>query len=120
MNATINILAQAAKSESGSGNLFGNPIVMTVLMFVVFWVILIRPQQKQRKELAAKQAALKKGDKVVTIGGIHASVNAVSEKTVSLKVAEGTFVKYDKSAIATVTPSGSKSDDDQSGEVSKG
>lgn len=120
MNATINILAQAAKSESESGNLFGNPIVMMVLMFVVFWVILIRPQQKQRKELAAKQAALKKGDKVVTIGGIHASVNAVSEKTVSLKVAEGTFVKYDKSAIATVTPSGSKSDDDQSGEVSKG
>ena len=59
---------------------------MMVLMFVVFWVILIRPQQKQRKELAAKQAALKKGDKVVTIGGIHASVNAVSEKTVSLKV----------------------------------
>ncbi len=93
---------------------------MMVLMFVVFWVILIRPQQKQRKELAAKQAALKKGDKVVTIGGIHASVNAVSEKTVSLKVAEGTFVKYDKSAIATVTPSASKSDDDQSGEVSKG
>ena len=117
MNATINILAQAAKTESGSGSLFGSPIVMMVLMFVVFWVILIRPQQKQRKALAAKQAALKKGDKVVTIGGIHASVN---EKTVSLKVAEGTVIKYDKSAIATVTPSASKSDDDQSDEVSKG
>ena len=120
MNATINILAQAAKTESGSANPLGSPIIMMVLMFVVFWVILIRPQQKQRKALAAKQAALKKGDKVVTIGGIHASVNAVSEKTVSLKVAEGTFVKYDKSAIATVIPSGSKSDDEQSGEVSKG
>ena len=45
---------------------------------------------------------LKKGDKVVTIGGMHASVNAVSEKTVSLKLSEGVFVKYDKSAIATV------------------
>ena len=91
MNATINILAQAAKTESGSGsaNPLGSPIIMMVLMFVVFWVILIRPQQKQRKALAAKQAA-------------------------------GTFVKYDKSAIATVIPSGSKSDDDQSGEVSKG
>ena len=120
MNNTIDILAQAAKAESGSGNLFGSPIVMMVLMFVIFWVILIRPQQKQRKELAAKQAGLKKGDKVVTIGGIHASVNSVSEKTVSLKVAENTFVKYDKTAIATVTPSGSKSDEDQSSDQAKG
>ena len=65
----------------------------------------IRPQQKQRKELAAKQSALKKGDKVVTIGGMHAIVNAVSERTVSLKISEGNFVKYDKTAIASVVPS---------------
>ena len=120
MNNTIDILAQAAKAESGSGNPLGNPIVMMILMFVIFWVVLIRPQQKQRKELAAKQSGLKKGDKVVTIGGIHATVNAVSEKTVSLKVAENTFVKYDKTAIATVTPSASKSDDDSSGDEAKG
>ena len=120
MNATINILAQAAKAESGSGNPLGSPIVMMVLMFVIFWVVLIRPQQKQRKQLAAKQAGLKKGDKAVTIGGIHASVNAVSEKTVSLKVAENTFVKYDKTAIATVTQSGSNSDEDHAIEQAKG
>lgn len=94
--------------------------MMMVVMFVVFWVVLIRPQQKQRKELAAKQAGLKKGDKVVTIGGIHGSVNAVSEKTVSLKIAENTFVKYDKTAIATVTPSGSKSDEDETADQAKG
>lgn len=95
----------------GAGNILGNPMIMMVLMFVIFWVVLIRPQQKQRKELAARQAALKKGDKVVTIGGMHASVNAVSEKTVSLKLSEGTFVKYDKTAIATVLASNSKDDD---------
>ena len=49
MNATINILAQAANQNQDQANLFGSPIVMMVLMFVVFWVILIRPQQKQRK-----------------------------------------------------------------------
>lgn len=92
----------------GSNNLFGSPIIMMILMFVIFWVILIRPQQKQRKELAAKQAALKKGDKVITIGGMHASVNAVSERTVSLKLSEGIFVKYDKTSIATVLPKGEK------------
>lgn len=95
----------------GAGNILGNPMIMMVLMFVIFWVVLIRPQQKQRKELAARQAALKKGDKVVTIGGMHAAVNAVSEKTVSLKLAEGVFVKYDKTAIATVITKGEKGQD---------
>lgn len=99
MHNTLSILAAAEKS---GGSFLGSPIIMMVLMFVIFWVVLIRPQQKQRKELAAKQAALKKGDKVITIGGMHASVNAVSDKTVSLKVSEGVFVKYDKSSIATV------------------
>mgnify|MGYP001598588909 CR=1 FL=1 len=120
MNTTISILAEITKTDSKPGNPLGSPIVMMVLMFVIFWVVLIRPQQKQRKELAAKQSGLKKGDKVVTIGGIHASVNSVSDKTVSLKVAENTFVKYDKTAIATVISSGSKSDEDETPEQSKG
>ena len=96
MNHTLNILA------AGLGD--AQPIVMMVLMFVVFWVVLIRPQQKQRKALAAKQSGLKKGDKVITIGGVHASVNAVSDTTVSLKISDGVFVKYDKVAIASVNP----------------
>ena len=111
---SINILAEGA---------FGGiqQFLPFILMIVIFWVILIRPQQKQRKALAAKQAALKKGDKVITIGGMHATVNAVSESTVSLKLSEGTFVKYDKTAIATVIPSGSKSDNEQvSNDASKG
>lgn len=106
MNNTLLILAADAKS----GGLFGNPIIMMVLMFVIFWVVLIRPQQKQRKALAAKQAGLKKGDRIVTIGGMYASINAVSEKTVSLKLSEGVFVKFDKSSIATVLTA--KADDE--------
>jgi len=108
MNYTIATLPTFL--AEGFGNILGNPMIMMVLMFVIFWVVLIRPQQKQRKALAARQAALKKGDKVVTIGGMHASVNAVSDNTVSLKLSEGTFVKYDKTAIATVLPKGSKED----------
>ncbi|NWK54392.1 preprotein translocase subunit YajC [Verrucomicrobiaceae bacterium N1E253] len=96
MNSTIQLLAETTSNYQ--------PIIMMVLMFVIFWVVLIRPQQKQRKELAAKQAAIKKGDKVITIGGMHASVNAVNERTISLRLAEGIFVKYDKTAIATVNP----------------
>ncbi len=101
MNTTFTLLAAA--------NPLGNPMIMMILMFVIFWVVLIRPQQKQRKELAARQAALKKGDKVITIGGMHATVHAVSDSTVSLKLAEGVFVKYDKTSIATVLTAGDKS-----------
>ena len=82
MNTTIDILANAAAQPNNGIN----TIIMMVLMFIIFWVVLIRPQQKQRKELAARQAALKKGDKVITIGGIHGTVNAVSDRTVSVKV----------------------------------
>lgn len=101
MNQTLNILAADTPSNY-------QPIIMMVLMFVIFWVVLIRPQQKQRKELAAKQSALKKGDNVITISGMHASVNAVSERTVSLKVSDGIYVKFDKTAIASVNPEKSK------------
>jgi len=100
MNNTLNILAAAAPGAGGGYQ----TIVMMVLMFVIFWVVLIRPQQKQRKELAAKQSGLKKGDNVITIGGVHASVNAVSDTTVSLKISDDVFVKYDKVAIAAVNP----------------
>lgn len=92
-----NLIAQAAQG--------GNPmqtIIMFGILFVVMYVVMIRPQQKRQKELKAKQESLKTGDKVITIGGMHASVNSVSEKTVSLRIADNTFVKYDRSAIATV------------------
>ncbi|MGJ8656405.1 MAG: preprotein translocase subunit YajC [Akkermansiaceae bacterium] len=77
-------------------------LVFFVLLFVIMWVVMIRPQQKRAKALRLRQASLKKGDNVVTIGGMHAAVNAVSDTTVSLRVSEGVFVKYDKSAIANV------------------
>jgi len=86
-----------AQSQGGFENL-----IMPILLIVIFWVVLIRPQQKRAKAQRERQASLKKGDNVVTIGGMHAIVNAVSDTTVSLKVSDGVFVKYDKTAIASV------------------
>ena len=77
-------------------------LIMPILLIIIFWVVLIRPQQKRAKAQKERQANLKKGDNVITIGGMHAMVNAVSDTTVSLKISEGNFVKYDKTAIATV------------------
>lgn len=96
MTNTIQFIAQAPGGSSFS------PLIMMGLLFVIMWVVMIRPQQKRAKALRERQANLKKGDNVVTIGGMHAAVNAVSEGTVSLRLAEGVFVKYDKSAIARV------------------
>ncbi|MEZ7957040.1 MAG: preprotein translocase subunit YajC [Rubritalea sp.] len=81
-------------------------IIFFVLLFVIMWVVMIRPQQKRAKALRERQSSLKKGDNVVTIGGMHATVNAISDNTVSLRLSEGVFVKYDKSAIANVLPKG--------------
>ncbi|MDA7629296.1 preprotein translocase subunit YajC [Akkermansiaceae bacterium] len=82
--------------------LFGNPLVMIVLMMVMFYFLLIRPQQKQKKELAARVSSMAKGDKIITIGGIHGSVHHISEKTVTIKLSEGVFVPFEKSSIQTV------------------
>lgn len=88
-----------------------NSFIMIALMFVVMWVVMIRPQQKRQKALKAKQESLKVGDKVITIGGMHATVNSVADQTVSLRVSDNVFVKYDKSAIATtVTKTEEKKD----------
>ena len=79
-----------------------NPLIMMGLLGVMFYFLLIRPQQRQRKEMMARIAALQNGDKVVTTSGIHGIVHNVKETTVMVKVAEGTFLEFDKPAIASV------------------
>jgi preprotein translocase subunit YajC len=95
------LLAQAAPAPQGG--ILGNPLIMMGLMIVMFYFLLIRPQQRQRKEQAARIAALQSGDKVVTTAGIHGIVHNVREQTVVLKVAEGTMIEFDKAAIGNVT-----------------
>jgi preprotein translocase subunit YajC len=96
------ILAQAAPAPTGPQGILGSPFVMMGLMVVMFYFLLIRPQQKQRKEMAARIASLQSGDKVVTTSGIHGIVLYVKEHTVVVKVAEGTMLEFDKPAIAHV------------------
>ena len=83
----------------------GNPL-MTFLpfiaIFMMMYFLLIRPQQRQRKELEKRVAGLRKGDKVVTAGGIHAAVHHISDRTVTLKLSEGVFVPFEKTSIQTV------------------
>lgn len=73
-----------------------------ILIFVIFYFLLIRPQQRQRKAHEEKISRLKKGDQVVTNGGIHGMVVGVKEKTLILKIADGVKVELQKNAVSYV------------------
>ncbi len=77
-------------------------LVPLILMFAIFYFLLIRPQQKKAKEHRAMMEALKKGDQVVTAGGIHGKITAVEETVVSLEIAPGVNIKVNKGHIATI------------------
>lgn len=94
------LLAQSPAPSSAPGGLFGNPLVFMILMFVVMYFILIRPQQKRQKEAQNLQKSIAPGDHVVTIGGAHGTVTTVHEKTVTVRVAEGK-IEFDRTAIAS-------------------
>jgi preprotein translocase subunit YajC len=73
-----------------------------ILMFAIFYFLLIRPQQKRQKAVAQMQSDLKKGDKVVTIGGMHGIVDGIDEEKVIVKAGDGTRLTYDRQAIRDV------------------
>jgi len=77
-----------------------------ILMFVVLWFIMIRPQMKRQKETKAMLEALAKGDEVVTAGGILGKVTKVAEQYVTVEIAANTEITVQKSAVSTVLPKG--------------
>jgi preprotein translocase subunit YajC len=77
-----------------------------ILMFVVLWFLMIRPQMKKAKEHKALLSALSKGDEVVTQGGMVGKITKVGENYVTVEIAEGTEVVVQKPAIGLVLPKG--------------
>ena len=73
--------------------------VMLLLIFVIMWFFMIRPQRKQQKELQKFRASLKKGDKVVTIGGIYGTVVELKDKSVLIEVDKDVKIRVDRNAL---------------------
>lgn len=94
----LNTILQTQAAASTGGSPFPM-IIMMVLIFVVMYFFMIRPQKKQQKELEKFRSDLKKGDKVVTIGGIYGTIAEVKENYVFLDVDKAVMIKVDKSAI---------------------
>ena len=88
-------LLQAAQPQGGGASMW----IMLALIFVVMWFFMIRPQRKQQKELQNFRDSLKKGDKVVTVGGIYGTVCEIKEGTVLIEVDNNVKIRVSKQAL---------------------
>lgn len=77
-------------------------IAPLIIMFVLFYFLLIRPQQKRQKSVQSMQSSLKKGDKIVTIGGLHGFIDSIDDNKAVIKCGDGSRLTYERSAIREV------------------
>ncbi|HWR72358.1 MAG TPA: preprotein translocase subunit YajC [Nitrospirota bacterium] len=94
--------AQTAGGGGAAGGGAFSSIIMMVVIFAIFYLILIRPQQKKMKEHKKMIEELKKGDRVITAGGIYGVVENTTTNTLTVKIAEGVKVKVTRSSVGTV------------------
>ena len=101
--------AQPAPAAAGGGDMQSSLMSMLplVLMFVVLYFVMIRPQMKKQKEHRAMIDALAKGDEVATVGGVLGKVSKLTDSYVSLEVATGVELQVQRSAVVQVLPKGS-------------
>ena len=95
----ILVLLQAAGAQAAPQAGMGSFWVMIILRFVVMYLFMIRPQRKQQKELEKFRNELKKGDKVVTAGGIYGVVDEIKDRSVLIKVDGEVKLRVDKNSI---------------------
>ena len=101
MNILTFTLLQAAPAgapqQQGAGG--GAFWIMIIAMFVIMWLFMIRPQRKQQKELEKFRNSLKRGDKVVTAGGIYGTVDEIKDRSVLIKVDGDVKLRVDKNSL---------------------
>src|SRR6201985_2668711 len=102
MISKILFLAQQQAGQAQSGGLWYMQLLPFAFIFVIFYFLLIRPQQKRQKEHQQLLSNLKTGDKVVTSSGIHGLIANVKDTTFLVKVADNVKIEIDKSAVAGV------------------
>ena len=105
-NILIIATASAASANSGSAILVG--ILPWLLIFLIFYMLLIRPQQKRAREHAAAIGAVKKGDEVITGGGIRGRVTKVTDDEAEVEIAQGVRIRVVKGTISQVLTKNAK------------
>ncbi len=101
--------AQTAPAAAAGGDLQSSLMSMLplVLMFVVLYFVMIRPQMKKQKEAKAMIDALAKGDEVVTVGGMLGKITKINDNALGLEIANGVEVQIQRGAVVQVLPKGS-------------
>jgi len=99
-----NVFAQSAPAGDAAGGLMS--FIPLILMFVVLYFIMIRPQMKRQKEMKVMLEALAAGDEVITVGGILGKVTAVKDQYITVEIVAGTEVQMQKGAVTSVLPKG--------------
>ena len=94
-----------AGAEAGGGSLIAS-LIPFVAIIAIFYLLIIRPQNKKRKDTEKMLSALRKGDKIITIGGIHGTVQNVKETTVIIKVDDNVKLEFLRSAVSNVVSAG--------------
>jgi preprotein translocase subunit YajC len=105
MISTILFLAQQQAGQAQSGGLWYMQLLPFAFIFIIFYFLLIRPQQKRQKEHQRLLSNLKTGDKVITTSGIHGLIANVKDTTFLVKIADNVKIEVDKNAIASVSKS---------------
>jgi preprotein translocase subunit YajC len=105
----IDLMITPAHAQSAPAGLFGGDLMAflpMVAIFVVFYFLLIRPQQKKAKEAKAMLDALQKGDEVVTAGGVLGKISKLGEQYVTVEIAANTEITVQRGAISQLLPKG--------------
>ena len=98
MNTLTFILLQAKTGTQGNPNMLTS-LLPLLLVFVVFYFFMIRPQMKRQKEMTAFRSSISRGDKVVTTGGLYGKVVDVTDNVVTVEIANDVKVRIDKNAV---------------------
>ena len=100
--------AQTAPAAAGGGDMLSSlgSMLPLVLMFVVLYFVMIRPQMKRQKEARAMIDALAKGDEVATAGGVLGKITAIGDQYLTVEISKGVEVQMQRSAVVQVLPKG--------------
>lgn len=96
MNQLFLLSAQGQGGQGGGWSM----LILFVAIILVFWLFMIRPQQKKQKKVQEAREALKKGDEIITIGGIHGKIVDVRDKTFVISVEDNSHIEIEKAAVA--------------------
>jgi len=96
------LLAFAPQGGGGGGGGMVSTLILFGAIFAIFYFMIIRPQQKRAKERQRLLSALKKGDKIVTSGGMHGTIAGLDEKTCLIDVGNNVKIKFERSAVSSI------------------